>query len=84
MRAYVEAIECGQTQACKHVGVIPLICRKQAPIAHLVLREALEKGLLANSEVSEGGHVPELTIYSMGPGALTTRVIPPGPGYSFA
>ena len=62
MREHVEAIECGETQAYKHVGVIPLFCRKPAPIEYLVLREALEKGLLAISEVSEGGHVPELKV----------------------
>ncbi len=51
-----------EVQRYRDVSVYPLTCGFKAPVKHLVLKEAMEKGLLVIGEVSEGGHVPQLTV----------------------
>jgi hypothetical protein len=51
-----------EVQRYRDVSGYPLTCGFKAPVRHLVLKEAMEKGLLAIGEVSEGGHVPQLRV----------------------
>ena len=51
-----------EVQRYRDVSVYPLTCGFKAPVRHLVLKEAMEKGLLVIGEVSEGGHVPQLRV----------------------
>ena len=55
-------IQLGDVQRYRDVAVFPLFCGFKPPVKHLVLKEAMEKGLLVIGEVSEGGHVPQLTV----------------------
>ena len=55
-------IQLGDVQRYRDVAVFPLFCGFKPPVKHLVLKEAMEKGLLAIREVSEEGHVPQLKV----------------------
>lgn len=59
---YLEAIELGEMQEFKNMGVVPLLVSKEAGPKYLTLKEALEEGLLSVTEVSQGGSVPELKV----------------------
>lgn len=61
IRKKFQQIEVGEIQSFKNVSIFPLISKIKPPVKHLVLKEAMDKGLLTIGEVSEGGHVPELT-----------------------
>ena len=52
----------GDVQQYRDVSVFPLTCGFKPPVKHLVLKEAMEKGLITIGEVNEGGHVPQLKV----------------------
>jgi hypothetical protein len=58
----LEGIKFGEIQAYRHVAVIPLMDGDGSGPAYLTMKEAIEGGLITVSEVSEGGHVPELKV----------------------
>ena len=58
----LQAIEIGERQQFRNISVFPLFTKAKSPTQHLVLREAIEKGMITISEVSESGHVPELKV----------------------
>ncbi|NLW66928.1 MAG: hypothetical protein GXY28_03925, partial [Bacteriovoracaceae bacterium] len=57
-------IQPGDMQQYRNVTVFPLFCGFKPPVKHLVLKEAMEKGLITIGEVSEMGHVPQLKVAS--------------------
>ena len=58
----LQKIDLGEMQQFRNVSVFPLYSKSKAPTRHLVLKEAMAKGLITISEVSESGHVPELKV----------------------
>ncbi len=62
IRENVRNIESGDMQRYRNVTVFPLFCGFKPPVKHMVLKEAMEKGLLTIGEVSEGGRVPQLKV----------------------
>lgn len=58
----LQNIKLGERQQFRNVSVFPLFGKAKPPVLHLVLREAMEKGLITIGEVSESGHVPELKV----------------------
>ena len=58
----LQTIELGERQQFRNVSLYPLFGKAKPPVEHFVLREAMEKGLITISEVSESGHVPELKV----------------------
>ncbi|HPW70167.1 MAG TPA: hypothetical protein PLA82_11960, partial [Deltaproteobacteria bacterium] len=57
-------IQPGDMQRYRNVTVFPLFCRFKPPVKHLVLKEAMEQGLITIGEVNERGHVPQLKVTS--------------------
>ena len=57
-------IQPGDMQQYRNVTVFPLFCRFKPPVKHLVLKEAMEQGLITIGEVNERGHVPQLKVTS--------------------
>jgi len=57
-------IQPGEMQQYRNVTVFPLFCGFKPPVKHLVLKEAMEKGLITIGEVSESGSVPQLKVTS--------------------
>ena len=58
----LQGIKFGDVQVHKHVAVIPVISANGSGPEYLTLKEALASNLLIITEVSEGGHVPELKV----------------------
>ena len=58
----LRTINLGDMQQYRNVAVFPLFCGYKAPVKHLVLSQAMEKGLINIGEVDEGGHVPQLKV----------------------
>ncbi|MFH1976137.1 MAG: DUF6569 family protein [Pseudomonadota bacterium] len=59
---HLEGIKFGDIQTHKHVAVIPMLRGNGSGPAYLTMKEAIESSLLTVTEVSEGGHVPELKV----------------------
>lgn len=57
---YINAIEFGDVQACRNMALIPLFAPVNNIPRYLTLKEALRKGMLTITEVSDSGSVPEL------------------------
>ncbi len=62
VREELRKIELGEMQQFRNVSVFALFSQSRPPVRHLVLKEAMGKGVITISEVSEGGHVPELKV----------------------
>ena len=58
----LEGIKFGDVQVHKHVAVIPVTGANGSGPEYLTMKEALAGNLLIITEVSEGGHVPELKV----------------------
>lgn len=63
---YLARIQLGGVQICENLGVVPLLFPGDGGPEYMTLREALERGALAVTEVSEGGSVPELKVVNKG------------------
>jgi len=59
-------IELGTGQSFENMTVFELLMTKNGGPEYITLREALEKGVFAVTEVSEGGSVPELMVANKG------------------
>jgi hypothetical protein len=59
-------VEIGAPQSFSDLTMVPLFYAADAPASYLTLDEALGKGLARVTEVSEGGHVPELRFENLG------------------
>lgn len=66
IKGNIEGIKFGEIQTCKHVTVIPIIGAKCSGPDYLTMKEAMRHNVLTVSEVSEGGHVPELKVVNRG------------------
>lgn len=62
MKEYMEKISFGDMQVHDHVAVIPLMMTNGIGPEYFTLKEALASDLLTISELTEGGHVPELKV----------------------
>lgn len=60
--SHLEEIKFGDIQTHKHVTTIPLISSNGSGPVYLTMKEAIEGGFITVTEVSEGGHVPELKV----------------------
>ncbi|MDP2863153.1 MAG: hypothetical protein Q8N95_10210 [Desulfobacterales bacterium] len=59
---HLEGIKFGEIQIHKHVAVLPILTSNGHGPAYLTMKETIESSLLTVTEVSEGGHVPELKV----------------------
>jgi len=66
IKSYLEGIKFGEIQVHNHVAVIPTISTNDSGPDYWTMKEAMERNLLTVSEVSEGGHVPELKVSNRG------------------
>lgn len=62
MKGQLEKITFGDMQTHNHVAIIPLFMSNGIGPEYLTLKEAMENHLLTISELTEGGHVPELKV----------------------
>ena len=60
VRDALAAIRLGGPQVHRNMALFPLLAERDQPAGYLLLDEALERQLARVTEVSEGGHVPEL------------------------
>jgi hypothetical protein len=63
---YLARIQLGGIQTCHNLGIVPLLFPGNGGPEYITLKEALERGALTVSEVSEGGSVPELKVINKG------------------
>ncbi|PKN07658.1 MAG: hypothetical protein CVU72_03220, partial [Deltaproteobacteria bacterium HGW-Deltaproteobacteria-7] len=66
IKVHMEGLKFGDIQIHKHVALIPIININGSGPDYWTMKEAMERNLLTVSEVSEGGHVPELKVSNMG------------------
>jgi hypothetical protein len=59
---HLETIKFGEAQTHRHVSVMPMLRNNGSGPVYLTMKEAIENSLLTVTEVSEGGHVPELKV----------------------
>ena len=59
---YLLKVEFGELQTFNNMAVIPLFTSVNDSLKYLTLKEALEGGLLAITEISKTGSVPELRV----------------------
>lgn len=62
----LSGLEVGEGKGFENLEVFPIFFKGPAGPAYLTLSEALAKGILAVTEVSAGGHVPELKVVNKG------------------
>ncbi|MEI6125528.1 MAG: DUF6569 family protein [Pseudomonadota bacterium] len=60
--AYVRGLKTGNMQVYKNLAMLPLLSDASSEVAYLLLDEALDKHLIEVTELTEGGHVPELKV----------------------
>ncbi len=58
---FFRELKIGEPDLLDGFQVFPLFSEKKYEVEYLMMKEALEKGLLKVKEVSESGHVPELS-----------------------
>lgn len=61
---YISTITTGEKQTYKNLTVAPLLSPALAPFEYLLLDEAIRGKYIEVSEVTEGGHVPELKAFN--------------------
>lgn len=66
IKGQLEGLKFGEIQIHNHVAVIPTISTNGSGPDYWTLKEAMEHNLLTITEVSEGGHVPELKVSNKG------------------
>ena len=66
IKEQIEGMRFGEIQVHKHVAVIPIISMNGSGPDYLTMKEALEGMFLMVTEVTEGGHVPELKVINQG------------------
>jgi hypothetical protein len=63
---YLTRIQLGGIQICGNLGIVPLPFPGDGGPEYMTLKDALERGTLTVTEVSEGGTVPELKVINKG------------------
>ncbi|MFB0566280.1 MAG: ARPP-1 family domain-containing protein [Candidatus Aminicenantaceae bacterium] len=66
VKKYLKSFKFADLQHCKNMGVIPLLTDLNHTPEYLTLKDALDKQVLAISEVSQEGAVPELKVTNKG------------------
>ena len=66
VKAKMEGMKFGDVLIHQHVAVIPIISTNGNGMDYLTMKEALEGHVLRVTEVTEGGHVPELKVTNSG------------------
>lgn len=62
IKGHIEGIKTGELQVHNHVAIIPLFDTNGAGPDYLTMKEAMDGSFLTVSELTEGGHVPELKV----------------------
>jgi hypothetical protein len=62
MKGHIEGIQFGEIQVHNHVAIIPLFSANGSGPDYLTMKDAMECNLLTITELTEGGHVPELKV----------------------
>ncbi len=70
VETYLLGLELGAGQSFENMSVFELLRSGNGGPEYITLREALEKGVFAVTEVSEGGSVPELAVANTGDAAV--------------
>jgi len=70
IRDFVERIELKEVQAYENLAIVPLLCPGNGGPDYMTLRDALDRGVLTITEISEGGAVPELKVVNKGEQAV--------------
>lgn len=66
IKGHLQGVKFGEIRIHNHVAVIPTISTNGSGPDYWTLKEAMEHNLLTITEVSEGGHVPELKVSNKG------------------
>ncbi|MDD3250723.1 MAG: hypothetical protein PHF23_10230 [Smithellaceae bacterium] len=66
MKEQLEALKFGDIQIHKHVAVLPIVNTNSSAMDYWTMKEAMGHNLLTVTEVTEGGHVPELKVINKG------------------
>jgi len=61
IKSYFNQIKIGEGESFEGFQVFPLFSEKEYKVEYLMMKEALQKGVLKIEEVSESGSVPELS-----------------------
>ena len=67
LNQYLDQIKIGGKQVYKNLALFPLLSGQAVSLDYLTLDEALNDGVVEVSEVSEGGHVPDLKVVNKAP-----------------
>ena len=67
LNQYLDQIKIGGKQVYKNLALFPLLSAQADSLDYLTLDEALKEGLVEVTEVSEGGHVPDLKVVNKSP-----------------
>jgi len=67
LNQYLDQIKIGGKQVYKNLALFPLLSGQAVSLDYLTLDEALNDGLMEVTEVSEGGHVPDLKVVNKSP-----------------
>lgn len=59
-------VEFGEPQSHRNIDIIPLFLKSRAETDYIMLKEAIDLGLITITELSEGGSVPELKVLNRG------------------
>ena len=70
VETYILGLELGAGQSFETMAVFELLRPQNGGPEYITLREALEQGVFAVTEVSEGGSVPELMVINKGDAAV--------------
>jgi hypothetical protein len=67
LNQYLDQIKIGGKQVYKNLALFPLLSGQAVSLDYLTMDEALNEGLMEVTEVSEGGHVPDLKVVNKSP-----------------
>ena len=70
VKNYVETLKVGRKQEHVNLALLPLMAPDTGVPDYLTLEEALGEGVVLITEVSEGGHVPDLKVVNRSPKAV--------------
>ncbi len=66
MRNFAADLKLGETQTYRNIDIIPLFCGNGSGPDYIMLRDAMDLGVVTITELSEGGSVPELKVLNRG------------------
>ena len=72
----VRGVECKPAMAFQNLALAPLVADRDREAGYVVLDDALARGWVTVTELSEGGHVPELKVVNRGAEPHHSRTAP--------